>query len=40
MNFMDILNNTDASYLKTHYPSEEVYFDDKGLPCCVKCKTP
>jgi DNA replication protein DnaC len=40
MEFMDILNNKDASYLKTHYPQEEVYFDEKGLPCCVKCKTP
>ena len=30
MEFMDILNNTDTSYLKTHYPKEEVYFDEKG----------
>ena len=40
MAIIEILNQKDFSYLKDYYPKEEVYFDDKGLPCCVKCKTP
>lgn len=40
MNVLDILNQKENDYLKDYYPKEEVYFDEKGLPCCVKCKTP
>lgn len=40
MDMMQILNQPNGEYLKDYYPKEEVYFDDKGFPCCIKCKTP